>query len=105
MIENPIIVYDQGDVLVFESISLAERYLEIYDLNEYVGYDSEGRLLHLTTYDNLVKIELAELEPNHISELQMILIKFFSEIGIERDWLLKASLNELIEKSLEYKIE
>ena len=53
MIKHPIFLDNFGDVLVFESVRDATRYIEPIDVtnNEYVGYDSEGRLLNLTVTD------------------------------------------------------
>lgn len=46
-INPPVIADNHGDLLIFESVSKAEAYIEAIDVlnNEYVLYDSEGRLL------------------------------------------------------------
>lgn len=46
--KRPIIIYDNGDLLIFESIEKAESYLEPIDIDIYTGYDSQGHLLSLT---------------------------------------------------------
>lgn len=43
----PIIASDSGDIVSFNSIEEAESYLEIYDIDAYVVYDSQGLLLKL----------------------------------------------------------
>lgn len=43
---------------------------------EYVGYDSIGRLLQLETNDNDVQIALAENQPTHAAELASTLRDF-----------------------------
>ncbi|NJN13092.1 MAG: hypothetical protein HC815_36295 [Richelia sp. RM1_1_1] len=101
----PIIVYDDGDVLIFESVDLAENYLEPFDIHLYKAYDSEGHLLHLTPDGNIVSIELAETEPNHTNNLRQVIFEFLLKVGIQKDWLLQASLEDLILKSLEFKTQ
>jgi hypothetical protein len=76
----PIIIYDNGDLLIFESIDKAESYLEPIDIDIYTGYDCEGHLLSLTEQGDRVTIRLAETEPNHFNELRHVLIEFLSRI-------------------------
>jgi hypothetical protein len=105
-VKLPIIIDNFGDVLVFESVKGAERYIESVDVinQEYVGYDSEGRLLQLTVVDrNQVSIQSAESEPTHANELRETLTQFLSYVGVSDKWLLGASLEELVERMLEYK--
>ena len=62
----PIIVDNFGDVMFFESAHTAERYLEAIDVEhgEYVAYDSEGRLLQLTTSkDRVAASQVVRLNP------------------------------------------
>lgn len=94
----PIIVVESGDILFFRSLSIAERYLEPVDVrnNEYVAYDSEGRLLRLVLSEHTVKIELEEEEPTNADKLKEALLAFFTEVGFATDLLLQASLEELI---------
>lgn len=101
----PIIIYDNGDLLIFESIEKAESYLEPIDIDIYTAYDCEGHLLFLIEQGERVTIRLAETEPNHVNELRHVLIDFLSRIGNEYDELSKALLEELIVKSLEYKTQ
>jgi hypothetical protein len=104
----PIILNNFGDVLVFDSVEKAVRYIEPIDVsnNEYTGYDGEGRLLQLSVLnDTRIVIGLAENEPNHKDELYNVLIDFLARIGIAQEWLKQASLEDLVMKSLEYKTE
>ena len=100
----PIFVNDDGDFLIFESVELAERYLEPWESDLFTAYDCEGHFLCLVPFRSLVRIQLAETEPSHIDELRHILINFFAQVGIDKGWLESASMRELIHKSLEYKI-
>ena len=101
----PIIVYEPGDASIFQSVRSAESYLEPIDVkkNEYVAYDSEGRLLSLSATNFKVSIESAEPEPTHVLELRRILSDFLAHNGVQQKWLQTASLQELVTKALEYK--
>jgi hypothetical protein len=104
----PIIIDNFGDVLIFDSVEKAERYIEPIDVlnGEYVAYDSEGRLLH-PIIESPFKVVLmpAEGEAGHAQELHEVLIDFFKRIGTSKDWLGRASLHDLVMKGLEYKSE
>lgn len=107
MIKTPIFLDESGDVLVFESVEYAERYIEPIDVanDEYVGYDSEGRLLHLMVTDRRrVSICSAEPDPEHSDELRRILVRFLAYLGESESWLSKASLQDLVTKMIEHKI-
>jgi hypothetical protein len=98
LMKLPIVVVEPGDILFFRSLSIAERYLEPIDIrnNEYVAYDSEGRLLLLVLCEHTVKIELEEEEPTHADKLKEAVLAFFTEVGFATDLLSQASLEELI---------
>jgi hypothetical protein len=101
----PIFVYEKGPLYIFKSVNDAESYLEPIDVknNEYVAYDSEGRLLCLSATSFHVTIESAELEPNHAPELRKILVGFLAYMKTPEDWLEIASLQDLVTKASEYK--
>ena len=104
----PIIVNEHGDIAVYESVEDAEMDLEAIDVenNEYVAYDSEGRLLRLIPKPlHEVVIVSAEQEPSHADELHAILFRFLMEVGVPADWLKQASLQELVAKALDFKID
>jgi hypothetical protein len=102
LMKVPIIAVESGDILFFRSLSIAERYLEPIDVrnNEYIAYDSEGRLLCLTPCEYTVKIELAEENPTHADKLKEALLDFFTNVGFETELLSQASLKELILEGL-----
>lgn len=122
MMEPPIIVDNHGDILFFASVEKAEKYLEPIDVenDEYVAYDSVGHLLNLTIQERKwretnflrffkpneytverVIIELAEAEPTHEDQLRERLIYFFALVGEDKDWLLRATLKELVRRGIE----
>jgi len=102
----PIIISEHGDLVVFEAKEDAEMYLEAIDVanGEYVGYDSEGRLLRLTpAWPHSATITDGESEPSHKDELSAALSGFFLQLGLPADWVRQASLEEMIDKAREYR--
>ena len=109
-----IIVNNRGDVMFFASIEEVERELEAIDVerNEYIAYDSEGRLVQLGTalrkqllFFNVkrVVVQSAEPLPTHAGELQEVLRKFFRHprVGEPEEWIASASLSDLVSRGLE----
>lgn len=108
MVKTPIFLDNFGDVLVFDSIRSAERYIEPIDVanNEYVGYDGEGRLLQLAVIKKRqVSIESAESEPKHSDELRRTLVRFLLRLGESEGWLSNASLQDLVTRMMKHKID
>lgn len=104
----PIIIENSGDLLIFESADKAERYIEPIDVQnqEYMGYDSEGRLLlFYIQHPNKVFIQTAESEPLHQNELRNVLIDFLERIGVSSEEIKYLPLSDLVAKVLEYKRE
>jgi hypothetical protein len=107
VISTPVFLGESGDVLVFDSIEYAEHYIEPIDVinNEYVGYDSEGRLLELLVTDGThVSMRAAECAPNHSDDLRKMLIHFLESMGESLRWLSDASLPEIVAKMMKHKI-
>jgi hypothetical protein len=102
--KSPIVVDEHGSVLFFKSVKDAEKYLEPIDVrnNEYIAYDSEGRLLQLIATTPQITIKDGELRPLHAEALHQLLIQFFLRLGISEDHLKLASLQELVTRGLEY---
>ena len=100
----PVIVDENGSVNVFDSIEAAERYLEPIDVenDEYIAYDSEGRLLKLIPVHPGIRIESAENEPNHKPELHRVLVEFLSHIEGDGDELRDTTLSDLVTRALKY---
>ncbi len=81
----PLIVDERGDLKVFRDATSMEGWMEAIDVqnNEFVVYDSEGRLLELTTARTatralfgllkgsaeVVRISSVEADPTHATEL------------------------------------
>jgi hypothetical protein len=102
----PLFFDNDGDVLTFESREAAEQYIEPIDVanNEYVGYDSEGRLLSLSvTKARKVSIQESETEPTHLDSLRRLLVSFLSRVEKSRDWLADTSLQDLFQAMMKYK--
>lgn len=104
--KTPLIISNFGDVLIFDSVSQAESYLEPIDVlnNEYTGYDSLGRLLRISIQSkNRVYIELEEQQPTRMEDLSRVLKEYLIKVGVPTAWIETAQLSELVEKGLEYK--
>jgi hypothetical protein len=108
----PIIANNLGDVLIFESITKAERYIEPIDVKNgaYVIYDSEGRLLEASVVKKKIMGERVVLKdreqaPEHQAELRDLLIEFLSTLGESKESLAACSLSQLVEKGLQFKTE
>jgi hypothetical protein len=102
----PIIIYEHGDIAFFETVQDVDRGLEAIDVtnDDYIAYDSEGRLLqlsvkHQTSYD-IVVLSSSEMQPTHASELKRVLVDFFARVGVNKDWLSTATLEELVTKGI-----
>jgi len=112
----PIIINENGDVSVFNSIEAVEMTLEVIDINDnaYQAYDSNGNLLKLSpkwgktinrlwfiklTFD-VEKVYISELHPvqNHADELRQILISYLRRTGWNQDDLTHQTLDELIQR-------
>jgi len=110
-----IVVYEPGDVNIFQSIEDAERYLESPDVDQLIAYDSEGRFLDLKVPESKglsflgigvipvtkVTISSAESQPAHIEDLQEILHGLLQHLEVSMEWLEKATLDDLLVKSIE----
>lgn len=111
----PIIVIEQGgDIEIFQTVRDAEMYLEPLDVenNEYVIYDSEGRLLTATLVTEhqclfrlpfikipvkFVRIQCYEPEPKYKERLHCALIEFAERLGMNVNTIKSLPLKDLIE--------
>jgi hypothetical protein len=78
-----VFIDDHGDVSAFRSSHDAATWIEPIDVQnrEYIGYDSLGRLLELSTDGRSVHIGLAELTPAHAGQLLATLRSFLRASG------------------------
>ncbi|NIT56941.1 MAG: hypothetical protein GWN00_12110, partial [Aliifodinibius sp.] len=74
---------------------------------EYIAYDSEGRLLELRVQKTQtgfgperVVLSCPEAEPTHSAELKQLLMSFFICVGVDKAWVSKASLEELVARGI-----
>lgn len=117
MIKPPIILDENGNILLFRSKRIAEDYIEPEDVmnNEYIIYDSEGRLLRLeVTINNMsiflnilnikrwrTRISTIEDTPGHSDELKKKIIKFLYRIKIEDNSIDRLSLKSILDIAIE----
>jgi hypothetical protein len=108
----PLFVIDGYDIAVFDSIEKVVGHLEPIDVanNEQDIFDSDGRRIELAVVktngfffgeSEVVVFKAIEAEPVHAGELAKRLVAFLGYLGINQDWLLTASLPELVKKTLE----
>ena len=116
-IKPPIILYDNGDVNLFQSIEQAEGYIESPDVldNRYVAYDAEGMPLALIApkTKTLKIFGIALLGSNKVSimvnqqdkacpdELKRILSDLLKNQHISDKYVNNATLSELVDKCIE----
>lgn len=109
MITPPLFIHEGGDLMIFETIDDAVRYIEPVDVIEgvYVGYDSQGMLLKFKAqsqrYDQPIEIVSAETEPTHQEELRDVLITYLRALGISEPSISQASLDALEIKAKTFK--
>ena len=106
MDDLPIVLDENGNILIFNSRKHAEGYLEAIDVanGEYVGYDGAGRLLTLDVVPRpsgsgrgeSVSIDLAEHDPAHAADLRHKLVAALRDTDLWSDALEKAPLDELV---------
>jgi hypothetical protein len=114
---KPPIIIQCDEVLIFETVSDAERYLEPADVfdKELKAYDSEGRVLELkgvdtkkteflgmTAYSGTkVYLESAEPDPTHGEGLKRVLRDLLEQRGVDPIWLGEANLSDLVSLGIE----
>lgn len=103
----PIIVCEQGDILCFESIELAERYLEPIDIcnDEYRCFDADAQELTLTVMrrigifnKDIVKISETQGGESKKKFLREVVSDFLVRCGIlGLDETHRLNLHELVD--------
>ena len=100
-----IIIENFGDILIFDSVTKAEKYIEPIDVlnDEYVIYDSRGYMLEAKV-GPLNQISIRECSPNvnKSQELRKKMVNFLCELGVSQAWLTTASMKKIIKKALEF---
>ena len=103
-IKPPIFCTDGFEV--FLSVADAQSYVEPYDVDDGVWYDSDGRLLRMLDSDPRkefwVKLLCVDSEPGHADELRRLMTYNLSYLGRSTEWLSGASLEQLVAESLQY---
>ena len=98
----PIIINENGDVSFFRTVEAAARALEPIDVRnqEYVAYDSEGYLLRLVPTDPTVVVVDGEESEPRAEQLAEIIRDFFSRVGLNQEWIRRASLSDLVSEGV-----
>jgi len=108
----PIIADNRGDVLVFETVEKAERYLEPIDVknNEYEIYDAGGwRLTASVIRDSRgrerVRLSLNQPPIQDQDKLRTILLEYLSAVMNPKEAIDNCSFEQLVEYGLKFKTE
>jgi hypothetical protein len=107
MITPIIITCQDNNVLLFNSSSDAESYIEAIDVknDEYLAYDADGRSLGFKIVNcgmfELVKIIDIKPITYRKSNLCRSLTQFFLLLGTDKGWLRNATLQELVSLGIE----
>lgn len=108
----PFVLIDStGDIEVFDTVQKLEQYAEPADVlqNEFVAYDSEGRLLSLQVVHvvrgrflkvrlPVVRVVEAEQEPAHRDDLRRSLLRFLVQLGDDETVCEQFSLSDLLSR-------
>lgn len=106
----PIYVYEPNDLDVFESLELAERYIEAIDVknNEYEYFDSEGRKLEASVYLDDRGIEMCRILDSEKYEpephrLKSLILDMLISLGYDKNIVGFWMLDQLVAESLRFK--
>lgn len=116
LIKPPVFQTHSDWAAVYPSARDVEDHLEPWYLDEAnhkPWCDSAGRLLRIIGSDPdvkdwrewWVKVQCVQPEPMHVDELRQALRGLLSLHGLPKDWLSRASLEELAARALEYSFE
>lgn len=116
VIRPPVFVKDMNgcDISVHASVEDARLHIEPTDVEneEYIAYDSEGRLLTLSVVEDKrtrlpswgrerVVLDQAEEEPTHEQELRMALLDYLKCSGLPEKTYQSLPLRDIIERFIE----
>jgi hypothetical protein len=109
-LKPPIIVDNYGDMMVFESLTKAESYLEPIDIRngEYIVFDSGGHILKQSVIKDFkgrerVALTLEQDYKWEGDKLKTVLIRFLSQVLKSNQSLETLSLEQLVEMIIEFK--
>lgn len=110
--KEPIIIYENGALDIFDTRKRAELYLEPIDVEneEYIYYDSEGKILQafvVKDSNGIDKIVITDGKTERYEEFELkrILIDFLNYLSYSKTELKQLSLNQLVKESLKFKTE
>lgn len=103
-IELPIIVSNNGDAEIFESVVAVQDYLEVADVldEQYSAYDSKGRILPLLVQNGKVIVQNDDSQRCDADELRRILTRYLTGVKIPTEWLNQATLEQLVERRMAF---
>jgi formylmethanofuran dehydrogenase subunit E len=108
--KKPIFAYEPDDLMVFETVWKAERYIEPPDVNNRIYLDAEGKILTALVEEDSRGIERVIIIENSNSpyqpdELERIIKSSLQYLNYSEQELENKSLPELVIEILKYKTE
>jgi hypothetical protein len=79
--EPPLFVWEPNDLIVFDSASALQAYVEVPDADVGVAYDAVGRLLRLRVENDRVVVAAAEAVATHQADLSEALTEALQAVG------------------------
>lgn len=109
-IKEPIFVYEPADLLVFETIWKAERYVEPCDAKDSFYFDAEGQILKVSIEKDIRGIEHTKISENDAAqydkdELKQLIIDTLEYMNYSREELENTTFPELLKEILKFKRE
>lgn len=109
-ITEPIFVYDPADLLVFETIWKAERYVEWADADDNIYFDAEGQILKSSVEKNSRGVEQTRIRESNAPQydkarLRQIIVDALEYVNYPGQELDNKSFSELTAEILKFKTE
>jgi hypothetical protein len=81
LMRPPIFVWEPNDLMAFDSVEAAERFVEPFDADEGEVYDSDGRRLRFEVLGGDVFLVADEERASHQGDLRQALLQAFTAVG------------------------
>lgn len=109
-ITEPIFAYDPADLLVFETVRKAERYIEPIDAKDNKYFDADGQILTVLIEKDFKGIERTIIKESDApqydkTELRRIILDTLEYVNYSRQEIENKTFSELIDEILKFKTE
>ena len=109
-IKEPIFAYDPADLLVFETVWKAERYIEPIDADDSIYFDDEGQILKASVENDNKGIERTIIRETNAPQynkvkLRQIIVDTLEYVNYSKQELENKTFPELLEEIIKFKTE